>query len=229
MNEFYLIIEIATVFSLLLIVKKYFGRDGLMIWIPIATIIANIQVCKGVGLFGISATCGNVLFASNFLCTDILTECYSVKDAKKAVHLGLLSNVVYIVFTQLCLLYIPSVTDYANGAMQTLFTISFRTSIASLIMYYVSNMADVYLYEWIRNKTGERMTWLRNNLSTMLCNSLENFGFYLIAFFGIMSFQEMFWMFVSSSIIEILCALCDTPFLYIASRKERKKIIADAS
>ena len=59
------------------------------------------------------------MFASVFLATDILSECYSKEDAKKAVYIGLLANLVLICSTQIALRYTPSAFDYADGAMQT--------------------------------------------------------------------------------------------------------------
>lgn len=76
MNEWLLVVEIITVFSLLLITKRLFGKNGLICWVAMASIIANIEVTKSVDIFNISATLGNVMFASNFLATDILSECY---------------------------------------------------------------------------------------------------------------------------------------------------------
>ena len=46
-------------------------------------IIANIQVIKTVEIFGISATLGNVMFASIYLATDILNDIYGRRVAKE--------------------------------------------------------------------------------------------------------------------------------------------------
>ena len=64
MNELLLFIEIIIMFSLLLLAKKFFGKEGIFVWIGIASVIANIQVSKCIDIFGISGTLGNVLFAS---------------------------------------------------------------------------------------------------------------------------------------------------------------------
>lgn len=70
-------IEIVLFFSLILLIKKTIGKSGLFAWIGMATVLAEIQVTKCITIFGISATLGNVLFASNFLVTDILREYYT--------------------------------------------------------------------------------------------------------------------------------------------------------
>ena len=173
---------------------------------------------KNAEIFGLSTAIGTVMFASTFLATDILSECYSVKDAKLAVKIGLFSNIMLIISTQIALQYKPSAFDYAHEAMQTLFSLNLRISIASAVMYYVANMADIYIFNRIKQKTHDKKLWLRNNISTILCNCLENFGFIGLAFAGIYDFQTIMTIAFSTSIVEAIVALCDTPFLYLAKR-----------
>lgn len=218
MNELIIIGEIIAVFTILLICKKLFGKNGLIAWVGLATVLANIITAKNVNVFGLSTAIGTVMFASTFLATDILAEYYSVQDAKKAVKVGLFSNIILIVSTQIALLYTPSEFDYANGAMQTLFSLNLRISIASAAMYYIANMADIYVFSKIKEKTEGKMLWLRNNVATMLCNCLENFGFIGLAFAGIYDFGTIMTIAISTSIIEAIVAVCDTPFLYLAKR-----------
>lgn len=218
MNELLLIIEVAVVFGLLLIFHALFKKAGVIAWVAIATILANIITAKNAIIMGLSTAIGTVMFASTFLATDILSECYSKEDAKKAVYIGLCSNVVLIVATQIALHYIPSEFDYADGAMQTLFSLNLRISIASAAMYFLSNMADVYLFNKIKEKMNGKGLWVRNNVSTILCNCIENFGFIALAFWGIYDLQTILTIAASTSIIEAIVALLDTPFLYIAKK-----------
>ena len=152
-------------------------------------------------LFGLSTAIGTVLFASTFLATDILNECYDKKDAKKAVYIGLISNIVLIVSTQIALRYTPSAFDYANSSMQTLFSLNLRIAISSAVMYFISNMLDVYLFDKLRQRTKGKMLWLRNNVATILCNCLENFFFIGFAFYGIYDMKTILIIALSTSII----------------------------
>lgn len=223
MNVILLILEILVAFSLLLFAKKIFGKTGVFLWIGIASIIANIQVVKSIDLLGISATLGNVMFASNFLATDILSECYGKKEAKKGVYVGLFSVTTYLIFTQLTIAFIPNEIDTAQGSMKSLFSIAPRACTASIVMYFIANVADVYLFEKIRSKSDK--LWVRNNISTIICNCLENFGFVFLAFIGIYEVKDILVIALSTSAIEIFIALCDTPFLYIARKiKEIKEV-----
>lgn len=85
----------------------------------------------------------------------------------------------------------------------------------------IANMADVYLFSKLKEKSGGRLLWLRNNVSTILCNCLENFGFIWLAFVGIYDTETILTIAISTSVIEAIVALCDTPFLYLAGRIKR--------
>ena len=167
--------------------------------------------------FGFTTSLGNVLFASTFLATDILSEKYSKKDAKKAVYLGIFAGITFIIITQLTLLFIPSSDDVVQESMKTLFGISIRTTIASMTMFFISNMLDVYLYNKLKDKFPNKL-WLRNNVSTILCNCIENYFFNTLAFIGIFSIPVIISIATTTSIIEIIIALCDTPFLYLSKK-----------
>ena len=210
-------VNIVVTFSLVVLIEKLFTKEGLYVWLSIATILANLTVCKMIGIFNYTTSLGNVLFASTFLATDIMSEKYSKKDAKKGVYISIFSGIVFIIITQLTLLFIPSSDDVVNDAMKTLFSISIRTITASMLMFFVSNMADIHLYNKLKKKYPQKL-WLRNNISTILCNCIENYFFNTLAFIGIFPMSVIISIATTTTIIEIIIALCDTPFLYISKK-----------
>ncbi len=217
MNILLGIVSLLLTFSLLIIVEKLFKKEGLFVWVSIATIIANILVCKSIELFGFTTNLGNILFASSFLATDIMSEKYGAKESRKAIILGVVSQVIFVIMTQMALLYVPASEDLAQESMKGLFSINLRVSIASIVMYFVSNMADIYIFEKIKEKVPGKL-WLRNNVSTMICNSLENYFFSFLAFAGLMDIPTILSIATLASVLEIVIAACDTPFLYLSKK-----------
>ena len=217
MNILLGIVSLLLTFSLLIIVEKFFKKEGLFVWVSIATIIANILVCKSIGIFNITTNLGNILFASSFLATDIMSEKYGAKESRKAIILGVVSQVIFVIMTQIGLLYTPAPEDLAQESMKGLFSINLRVSIASIVMYFVSNMADIYIFEKIKEKVPGKL-WLRNNVSTMICNSIENYLFSFLAFAGLMDITTILSIATLASVLEIVIAACDTPFLYLSKK-----------
>lgn len=223
MNEILMVLEIIIVFSMVVLTNKFFGKYGLIAWVGVASIIANIEVIKSVEVLGIATTLGNVMFASNFLATDILSECHGKEYAKRGVYVGLFSIILYIICTQISLMFTPSSVDIAQDSMSLIFGLAPRVCISSLIMYFIANFADVFLFEKLKQKFKNKKMWLRNNISTIICNCTENFGFTVLAFWGVYDIRTMVTIAISASILEIIIALCDTPFLYLAKKQYENK------
>ena len=220
MNELLLFLSIAATFTLMLVVHRTLGKEGLIGWVGVASILANILILKSITVLGIGATLGNVMFASNFLATDMLTENYGYKYAKKAVKFGLFSVCLFCAVTQFALLSIPNAEDFAQPLFETIFAFVPRITIASVSLFAVSNYVDIKLYEYMKRKHGRKKIWLRNNLATLLSNCTENFLFYFIAFYGEMPTSVIISMGISATIIEAIIALCDTPFLYLSLKTQ---------
>ena len=215
MNILFGFVNILVTFTLVVLIERLFKKDGLIVWVSIATILANITVCKMIDVFGFTTSLGNVIFASTFLATDILSEKYSAKVARKSVYLSIFSSITFIIITQLTLIFIPSNEDVVHEAMVTLFSINLRTTIASMGMFFIANMLDIYIYNKLREKLPKQL-WLRNNVATITCNCIENYFFNTLAFIGIFSIPVIISIATTTTIIEIVIAVCDTPFLYLS-------------
>lgn len=220
MNTVYLFLEILICFSAVVLIGKLFGKNGLIAWVGIASVLANIITAKTSNILGLDASQGSVLFASTFLATDILCEKYGKKEAKTGVLVGLFSSVALIVATQIALLYSPVEYDYADAPMQVLFGLNLRITASSIVMYLIANLADIAVFDKLKQVTGGKWLWLRNNVATILCNCIENFGFIFLAFLGIYSAGQCFEIAIATSVIEIVAAVCDTPFAYLGRKLE---------
>lgn len=204
-------------FSIEILIEKIFKKEGLYVWVSVALITANILVAKNINVLNLQATLGNILFASTFLATDILSEKYSSKDSKKAVNMGIIAVILFTIATQFSLLFKPNELDMVNNSLKTIFTFNLRISISSIIMCYLSNMLDIMLFEKIKKKIPNKM-WVRNNIATIISNCLENYLFTLFAFIGIYDIGTILSIATTTTILEIIIAICDTPFLYLSKK-----------
>ena len=217
-NVLLILINILITFSLVVLIEKIFKKEGLYVWSSVALITANILECQTVGLFhGFTATCGNVLFASVFLATDIMNEKYGAEYSKKAIRLAVFTMIAFTIVMQIGLLFKPDVTDMAHDAMKTLFSLNLRITISSVIMFYISNNLDIFLFEKIKKKLPDKL-WVRNNVATIVSNVLENYFFIFLAFVGIYDIKTMLNIATTISVIEIVIAVCDTPFIYLSKK-----------
>lgn len=225
MNELLWLSMMLSSFCGVLLAYRFFGRMGLYAWIPIATLVANIQVQKLVGLFGIeSVTLGNIVYATSFLVTDILNENYGKKEAQRAVFLGFFSLLVMTLLMSLTIQFTPAPDDGAHEPIAQIFGFMPRLASASLLAYLTSQFHDVWAYQlWRKLKPSIRFIWLRNNASTAISQLMDTTIFCTVAFAEIGPLQaffptrEIFWsVFWTTYVIKFIVAACDTPFLYLA-------------
>ncbi len=222
-NELLWVLLLLTNYLCLLVSVRTFGKAGLYGWIVLASILANIQVIKTVELFGITTTLGNIVYGSSFLATDILGELWGKKDARRGVHLGIFSIAATTIVMQIGLWFTPSSSDITQEALTTIFSILPRITIASIIAYLTSQTFDVYFYNWLKLHKPKHL-WLRNNLSTMVSQLVDNCIFTLIAFVGVFDTTTIVQIFISTYIMKWLVSLFDTPFMYLAVRWKEKII-----
>ena len=215
-----LIVSLVTV----IIAYKLFGKTGLYIWTATAVIIANIQVFKIVEVFGLETALGNVIYASIFLATDILNENHTKKDAKKAVWIGFFVLISVTIIMQITLFFTPSQSDLVSDPISEIFSLMPRIAFASLLAYIISQNHDVWLYSKLKKKDKTDRLWIRNNLSTISSQLLDNIIFTLIAFVGMLPWDIIAQIFVTSLILKIIVAACDTPFVYLAKKIKNKAI-----
>ena len=231
-NEILLIVSLFVCYGSVLVFFRFLGKLGLFTWTVIATITANIEVLILVLAFGVEQTLGNVLFASSFLVTDILSEIYGKKEAGRAVKVGCITSVIFIILSQYWLQYVPSANDFAMPAMQTIFSNTPRVMVAGLIAYALSEAFDVWAYhKWwsfTEKKSGStsRFLWLRNNGSTLVSQLINTLIFTWGAFGGVFDTQTVWSITLATYVIYIVTSLCYTPFVYIARKMYARKIAA---
>lgn len=221
-NEILLIVSLLITFSGVILLLKIFKEQGLYLWTVIATIAANIEVLIVVNAFGMEMTLGNILFASTFLVTDILSELYGKKKAQTAVWLGIATSVAFVIISQSWLLYIPNENDFAMPSIRAVFSNTPRLMLAGIVVYVIVQLFDVWAYhKWwafTNRKFGDKkkFLWLRNNGSTLISQLLNTILFTWGAFLGTHNTATLISIAVSSYVIFIFTSLLDTPFVYIA-------------
>lgn len=218
-NELLWLAMLLANFFLIILAYKLFGKWGLIMWIPISVIVANIQVIQTVELFGLVATLGNIVYASSFLVTDILSENYGKDEAKKAVWIGFFSLISMTLLMNLALAFQPLAGDEfattTHDATSTIFSLMPRIAIASLAAYLLSQRHDVWAYHfWRKRFSKDNQIWLRNNLSTMVSQLIDSSVFVLIAFYGVFEIPLLLEIFITTYLLKFVVAAADTPFIY---------------
>jgi len=222
-------------FLTILAANRFYGPSGLFAYIAVSIIIANIQVLKAVqfNLYPEPVALGTILFSSTYLATDILGENYGIKKARNGVFMGLFAHLFFSIIMLFTLGFSPLTPEQAGEAMawalpyhdhiSKLFTLQFSLFFAGLAAYLISQLYDIWFYDWIKRKTKNRYLWLRNNLSTMVSALIDNTVFSVLAWIVLSSNPLPFMTVLVTYILgtywlRLFIAVLDTPMIYLSKK-----------
>ncbi len=210
-------------FSSILIFLRLFGYVGIFIYSALAVIAGNIQVLKTVDFFYSPepVALGTILFASTFLCTDILSEYFGKEKARKNILIGFTAFLFMTLLMVITIGFKPSSQDWVQESLSNVFTPMTRFFIASMIAYLISQYFDVWFYSFLKKITSEKYLWFRNNLSTILSSLVDNTVFSIFAWIllnpePINLYNVIMIYILGTYLLRIIIALLDTPFIYFA-------------
>ncbi|MDI9642066.1 MAG: queuosine precursor transporter [Archaeoglobales archaeon] len=232
LNEILGFLLLIVCFTGITIAFKLFGKAGLYVWMALAIVIANIQVTKIIEVFGLVTAMGNVIYGSTFLATDILTERFGAKYARKAVLAGFFAMIFATIIMQLTILFEPHESDTISPAMAQVFQFMPSAMVASLTAYIISQLHDIWAFELWKKRTKGKFLWLRNNASTMVSQFIDNVTFTLLffvvfnpEFLQALGWEGIFEIFITSYAMKFVVAVLDTPFIYLNVRIEPTEAI----
>lgn len=227
--------EILWLFTLLadlsftILLYRLFGKAGLQVAIAFSILLANLQGPKLTEIFGLQTSLGVIFYASIFFATDVLSENYGKKEAQKAVQMGFLVSIIMIVMMSLALLYQPTnqpntavFSHNIHNAFATIINFTPRFIIGSLLAYYLSQRFDVWAFHAIKQKTGEKHLWLRNNASTMSSQIIDTAIYSLVAWWGIVDLKTAIQLGLVKYAFKVMISIIDTGFIYWAKSTHNK-------
>lgn len=223
-NETVLIFSLIGLYGLVLFFYYFFGNTGLYVYSAVAEILSNIEVLIMVEAFGMQQTLGNILFATTFLITDILSETTGKKTSQKAVNIGICVSIFFVLLSQSWFLYIPDKNNIFFPSIKKIFSCAPRLVVTSFFVYLITQTFDVWFYhkiwEWTTKISCDKKKylWLRNNLSTLVSQFINVCLYTFGAFYGVYKINVLWELIFSSYVIFIFTSLLDTPIIYLARK-----------
>lgn len=163
-----------------------------------------------VGEYALSASI--VSYSITFLATDVLSEFWGKEKARKAVWGGLVADLILLLTVYVAIWWPAADFWKSQAAFEETLSSTGRVVLASVLAYISAQHSDVSFFHFWKEKTGGKYLWLRNNLSTMLGQSIDSIVFYTIAFYG--SFP-IFKLILVTIVAKLFIAAFDTPFIYL--------------
>lgn len=185
----------------------------------------NLLGGKITTLLGVPVSVAIFIVPFTFLITDIVEEVHGRKLVQNFIISGLIVLAVMFLYI-LLFINLDNHPRYTfNSEYVIIFGSSLRLVIASMVAFFLAQMHDVLIFEWLKKKTKKKALWLRNNISTMLSQLIDTFVFMMIAFYGItpkFTFAFIISLVIPYYLFKIAFAALDTPLVYLGVRWLRK-------
>ncbi len=181
-------------------------------------VVTNIIGVKIMTLFGLNFTAGVVTYGVTFLCTDLISEIWGKRTAYYFVLLGFLCSLFMLLFVWLAINSPPAVFWEAKQEAydSTLGGVK-RIVMASMVAYLLSQLHDVWAFDYWRRVTKGRWLWVRNNLSTMASQVIDTVIFILVAFVGQLTAPQIFTLIAGQIAIKWAIAWAETPIILLVA------------
>lgn len=176
----------------------------------------------------LNLTAGVLLWPFVFVMTDIVNEYFGTKGVRRLSFLAI-GMIVYAFASVYAIMQLEpagwwrtkTLADGTTIDMERSFDAIFGQGLwiigGSIIAFLVGQMLDVWVFQWLKRRTGERWIWLRSTGSTVISQLIDSFVVLWIAF-GLGSDWSA-KMIVSVALVnyayKFVVALAMTPVIYL--------------
>lgn len=154
-----------------------------------------------------------------FVTTDLINEYFGEKGVRK---LSLITAclIAYCFFLLYFALKIPAVKGdnlITDAQFNGVFGQSMWIIVGSITAFLVSQLIDVTIFHFVKNKTGDRMIWLRSTGSTVISQLFDSFIVLGIAFWmtGKMTTDVYIVSAFTGYFVKLIIAILLTPLIYL--------------
>lgn len=180
-------------------------------------VLSNILSAKFVCLcaFNHPLPAGLLIYPFSFVLTNLITELYGKQKARLMTYTALGMSLLSFCFIKY-VLWMPSFGE--QEAFELVLGLSGLRIFSSMTSYVISQLVDIQIYSAIKQWTGLKWIWMRNNGSMLVSQLVDTVLIDVIfLWWGLgMSFLEIYPIMLFSYFYKMLFSLGGTPILYLA-------------
>jgi queuosine precursor transporter len=165
-----------------------------------------------------------------FISTDLINEYFGEKGVKKLslITAGLIAYTFFILFFAM---KIPSsgISSVTTEQFSAVFGQSQLIIVGSIAAFLISQLIDVTIFHIVKNRTGNKMIWLRSTGSTVISQFFDSFIVLGIAFYlpGIMDTKTYIVSGLTGYSVKLIIAILMTPLIYVGHYLIEKYLTKD--
>lgn len=166
-----------------------------------------------VGLITFGA--GVLFFPISYLFGDIMTEVYGYQRDRRAVWCGF-AALLFASAMAFVVVNLPAAPFWQDrqAAIESVFGNTWRIVLASLIAFCCGSFANSFVMAKMKILTRGRWLWTRTIGSTMVGELIDSSLFYVIAFWGIMTTEQLITVTLTQYVLKTGWEVLATPLTY---------------
>jgi hypothetical protein len=219
MNELIFLAHTCFILVSLLIALRY-GKESLSTCVALLLVLGNLFVLKQIGLFGLSATCGDSFAIGGTFGVQLLQEFYGKSMARKAIGISFGALVFFGAMAWFQLLYIPSIFDGQHLHFVSILGTAPRIIGASLTAYVTGQLFNTYAFEFLNTAFQGRYFVLRSMTVMVLAQTLDTLIFSFLGLYGLV--HSITSIVIISLAVKSLAGMCSVPFIVCVRRFARR-------
>ena len=185
-------------------------------------VLANWFDPRLIKIFGLTTDAGTLIFPLTFLLSDLITEVYGYKHARRAIWCGFLFNVLFIIYGQI-IIHLPSPDFQTNNEIfDTLLTTNFRIILASGVSYLASEPLNSFVMAKLKIKMHGRYIGIRFLASTIFASGLDRFFFCFIAFYHVIGDIHLWYLIITMWFIKVVIEIIGLPISIRLAKRLKK-------
>ncbi len=154
-----------------------------------------------------------------FLTTDLINEYFGTKGVRKLsfITAGLIAYAFIILFLAIAVPAAKGISPVNDEQFYAVFGQSMWIIVGSIIAFLVSQLIDVTIFWYLKNKTGGEKIWLRTTGSTVISQLFDSFIVLGIAFWlpGKIDFNTFISSALTGYVFKLVLAIVLTPLIYL--------------
>ncbi|AEW85472.1 hypothetical protein B0A78_02235 [Flavobacterium columnare NBRC 100251 = ATCC 23463] len=163
-----------------------------------------------------------------FLTTDLINEYFGEKGVRKLSYItaGLIVYAFLLLFLAISIPAAKEISPVDDAQFIAVFGQSMWIIVGSVIAFVFSQLIDVSVFHFVKQKTGNSKIWLRATGSTMISQLVDSFVVLGIAFWlpGKIDFQTFISSALTGYTFKLSLAILLTPLIYLSHYLIRKYI-----
>jgi len=175
---------------------------------------------KLIDVFGIPMSIGILPWPVVFITTDLINEYFGQKGVRRLSYITacLIAYCFIVLFFALRIPAHTGIKAVSDEQFSSVFGQSQWIIVGSITAFLVSQLIDVTIFHFVKNRTGGKMLWLRSTGSTVISQFFDSFIVLGIAFYatGKMNTTQYIQSGLAGYSVKLVIAVLLTPVIYLA-------------